>query len=569
MSFTSLSVRARLAGGFGALVVVMLLLAAWSLYALDQSNRSYAHYVHGKATAIEHANQVLDAANARAVSARNLVLIADATERTAEHARVKQAHEAMGQALKELKELVSRDPDAGREMAMVDAIQEVESRYGPVALDIVGLAMADRRDEAITRIDRDCRPLLDALLKAVTTYTDHARDTAQAEAREAEASAALSRQLLLAGCAVGLVLAGVLAFVITRGLVRALGAEPSRLGEVARQVAEGNLAPIADAETAPAGSVMASLGHMQQGLARVVGQVRSASDSIATASQQIATGTSDPSQRTEEQASNLQQTAASMEQMNASVKQHADSAREATQLAASASAVAQQGGDVVQRVVATMGEITASSRQIGEIISVIDGIAFQTNILALNAAVEAARAGEQGRGFAVVASEVRTLAGRSAEAAREIKALIGASVDKVDAGSRLVNEAGATMEEIVRQVGRVTTLIGEMGAATVEQSRGVDQVANAVSQLDDVTQQNAALVEQSAAAADSLQQQARGLAQVVQAFRLGAAPVAGAAAPVASRSAPAMARSMAPAPAPAMAPVAMGRLATADDWQSF
>ncbi|WP_374673142.1 methyl-accepting chemotaxis protein [Ideonella sp.] len=557
MHLHSLSVRARLTAGFGILVVVMLLLAAWSLYALGQSNRSYTHYVNDKARSIELANKVLDAANARAVSARNLVLIADPAQREVEHGRVTQAHAAMGTTLAALKAALALDPDAREDAALVAAIDSVESRYGPVALDIVGLAMADRRDEAVQRIDRDCRPLLEALLAAVQAYTDHATAAARAEADQAQASFELSRQLLLAGCALGLVLAGALAFAITRSLVRALGAEPDRLGEVARQVAEGNLSPIADAQSAPAGSVMASLGHMQQGLAQVVGQVRSASDSIATASQEIATGTSDLSQRTEQQASNLQQTAASMEQMNVSVKQHADSAREATQLATSASAVAQQGGDVVQRVVATMGDISASSRQIAEIITVIDGIAFQTNILALNAAVEAARAGEQGRGFAVVATEVRSLAGRSAEAAREIKALIGTSVDKVEAGAQLVNEAGATMQEIVRQVGRVSALIAEMGTATVEQSRGVDQVANAVSQLDDVTQQNAALVEQSAAAADSLQQQARGLAEVVQSFRLGASgPMDTAARPRA-----AMTRGIAVAtPQPA---------AAAAQWQSF
>jgi methyl-accepting chemotaxis protein len=248
--------------------------------------------------------------------------------------------------------------------------------------------------------------------------------------------------------------------------------------------------------------------------------VRNASESIATGSAQIATGNADLSQRTEEQASNLQQTAASMEQMNATVKNSADTARQASQLATSASSVAEKGGSVVGQVVATMEDITASSKKIADIIGVIDGIAFQTNILALNAAVEAARAGEQGRGFAVVASEVRSLAQRSAGAAKEIKALISASVEKVETGSKLVGDAGSTMTDIVTQVRRVADLMGELSAAAVEQTAGIGQVSTAVGQLDQVTQQNAALVEESAAAADSLKQQAAKLSEVVGVFRL-------------------------------------------------
>jgi methyl-accepting chemotaxis protein len=259
---------------------------------------------------------------------------------------------------------------------------------------------------------------------------------------------------------------------------------------------------------------------MNDSLARFVGLVRNSSDSIATGSAEIATGNQDLSQRTEEQASNLQQTAASMEQMGATVKNNAETAQQANSLANRASAAAAKGGEVVGAVVATMQDIANSSKKIVDIIGVIDGIAFQTNILALNAAVEAARAGEQGRGFAVVASEVRSLAGRSADAAKEIKSLIGASVEKVEVGARQVNEAGASMVEIVAQVQRVTELIAEISSATAEQSTGIGQVGEAVTQLDQVTQQNAALVEESAAAAESLKHQAAALAQVVSVFKL-------------------------------------------------
>src|SRR5881392_671964 len=267
---------------------------------------------------------------------------------------------------------------------------------------------------------------------------------------------------------------------------------------------------------------------MQAALRHMVGQVRTSTDSISNASAEIATGNQDLSARTEQTAANLQQAASSMEQLTGTVRQSADSARQANQLATSAAEVAARGGQLVEEVVSTMDEINASSKKISDIIGVIDGIAFQTNILALNAAVEAARAGEQGRGFAVVAGEVRNLAQRSAEAAKEIKALIGASVDKVESGARLVADAGKTMQEIVGSVQRVTDIIGEITAASSEQSDGIGQVSTSVTQLDQMTQQNAALVEESTAAAESLKEQAVRLAKVVGTFRLDdkAAPAA-------------------------------------------
>jgi methyl-accepting chemotaxis protein len=305
---------------------------------------------------------------------------------------------------------------------------------------------------------------------------------------------------------------------VRRSVWRAVGAEPAEIAAVARTAAEGDLShPIM---TEHPDSVAGSLERMRQHIAGVVDEVRRGVESVSTASREIAQGNQDLSSRTEQQASSLQQTAASMEQMTSSVKLSADNARQANQLAASASEVAQRGGSVVGDVVSTMEQISASSRKIAEIIGVIDGIAFQTNILALNAAVEAARAGEQGRGFAVVAGEVRNLAQRSAQAAREIKVLISESVGKVESGAALVDDAGRTMEEIVTQVRRVTDLIGEITSSTLEQSSGLQQVNQAVTQLDQVTQQNAALVEQSAAAAASLSEQAQRLAESVSVFKL-------------------------------------------------
>jgi methyl-accepting chemotaxis protein len=318
-----------------------------------------------------------------------------------------------------------------------------------------------------------------------------------------------------------MVLGVVVLFAAAFFLLRKIVAPLNMAVDVAQRIAQGDLThKVGSDALRETGQLLLALDAMKESLRNTVGQVRMATDSINTASSEIASGNQDLSSRTEQTASNLEQTAASLEQLTSTVAQSSDAARQANQLAVSASEVAVRGGAVVNQVVTTMDEINHSSKKISDIIGVIDGIAFQTNILALNAAVEAARAGEQGRGFAVVAAEVRNLAQRSAEAAKEIKGLIGTSVDKVDAGSRLVARAGQTMEEIVGSVQRVTDIIGEITAASGEQSDGISQVNTAVSQLDQMTQQNAALVEQSAAAAESLKDQAVRLAQVVQVFRL-------------------------------------------------
>ena len=357
---------------------------------------------------------------------------------------------------------------------------------------------------------------------------------------------------------------------------RRVTSELAQAGRMADDVAQGKLDNVVQSQTADEiGDLIRSMGRMVEQLRSSLRTVREATDHIGNAAQEIAVGNGDLSQRTEQAAGALQQTSSSMDVLTGTVRQTADSARTANQLAASASAVAQRGGEAVSQVVSTMQEINTSSRRIADIIGTIDGIAFQTNILALNAAVEAARAGEQGRGFAVVASEVRSLAQRSAEAAREIKSLIGASVERVEAGTKQVTTAGDTMTEIVASVQRVTDIIGEISAAAGEQSTGISQVNGAVSDLDSMTQQNAALVEESAAAAESLKQQAHLLAEVVGRFQLGEAPASAASQPLRNEARAVIAAVQAkartpsaPAPARVAAPTVASK-APVDEWESF
>ncbi len=368
---------------------------------------------------------------------------------------------------------------------------------------------------AVSRI----RPLSVPVSKALRELKTLQVTEAQREFEEAEAAYATILTASIICMVLGLVAASAFGLLISRSVTRPI----QEAVQLAQAVAAGDLTTRIEVKTTEeTGQLLSALKAMSEGLVGIVGNVRQSSDSIATGSAQIATGNADLSQRTEEQASNLEQTAASMEQLTATVKQNADTAQQASRLAISASDAAAKGGQVVGQVVGTMAQITASSKKISDIIGVIDGIAFQTNILALNAAVEAARAGEQGRGFAVVASEVRSLAQRSANAAKEIKTLISESVEKVEAGSALVGHAGQSMDDIVHQVQRVNDLIAEISSASIEQTQGIGQVGDAVNQLDQVTQQNAALVEESAAAAESLRHQAARLAEVVGVFRLNA-----------------------------------------------
>jgi methyl-accepting chemotaxis protein len=387
-------------------------------------------------------------------------------------------------------------------------------------LPTVAALRANNLEEALRLVKEKIRPLSPPLEHDVSALVKIQTDEAQKLYDAAAARYATIRAISIAAIAGGLLFSGLFGFVLMRSFSRQLGGEPGEAADVARSVAAGDLSVAISLRQGDTMSMMAQLKRMQASLSAVVSGVRQNSQSVATASAQIAQGNMDLSQRTEEQASALEETAASMEQLSSTVKQNADNAKQANQLALNASMVAVQGGEVVEQVVSTMKAINDSSKKIADIIGVIDSIAFQTNILALNAAVEAARAGEQGRGFAVVATEVRSLAGRSAEAAKEIKRLIGASVERVEQGSALVDQAGVTMTEVVGAIKRVTDIMGEISAASAEQSAGVSQVGNAVNQMDQVTQQNAALVEQSAAAAESLKVQALQLVQTVAVFKL-------------------------------------------------
>jgi methyl-accepting chemotaxis protein len=404
-----------------------------------------------------------------------------------------------------------------QERAIYDQLKEKVPAYLELDKKIVEISRAFKKDDAIKEIRGDSLAAIVELDKEVEQLVKINSDGAASAGKNGEAIYDKARIWMVGLMIVMLVLGFALALWIARAVAQPLAFAV----EVARRVAAGDLtADIVVKSKDETGQLMQALKDMNDSLQKIVGEVRSGTDTIATASNQIAAGNLNLSQRTEEQASSLEETAASMEQLTSTVKQNADNASQANQLAVSASEVAIHGGTVVTQVVSTMGAINTSSKKIVDIIGVIDGIAFQTNILALNAAVEAARAGEQGRGFAVVAAEVRNLAQRSAAAAKEIKSLIDDSVEKVGLGSRLVDQAGSTMEEIVASVRRVTDIMGEITAASQEQTSGIEQINQAISQMDQVTQQNAALVEEAAAAAASLQDQAGALEQVVGAFKL-------------------------------------------------
>ncbi len=521
MRHARLKVKTQLGLAFGALVFMVLVVSLLSLRSLGSATENFAGYVQGVEAQSDLASGMRDAVSRRAIAVRNLVLVTDRQESDKEIALVRKADDDVQTDLAALKRAIAQDtsaPDSTRRL--LGDLERIEAVYGPVARDIVRMAVSGEHQSAVTKINNECRPLLAQLTgKAGEFVADAGRRSTLAE-EAAQASLASQRRILIAACIAALALAIASGLFITRRLARSLGAEPAELGLAAQRVAEGDLSPLEDTHALAAGSVMASLAAMQRSLAGMVAQVRNASDSIVTGSTEIATGARDLSMRTEQQASALQQTAATMDELSSTVRHNADNAQQANQLAQGASGVAQQGGEAVSQVVTTMRGINESSRRIADIIGVIDSIAFQTNILALNAAVEAARAGDQGRGFAVVAGEVRSLAQRSANAAREIKMLITDSVTQVEAGSALVERAGRTMEEVVASIRRVTDIVGEISAASSEQSNGVSQVGIAVNQMDDATQQNAALVEESSAAARSLQQQAQDLFDAVSIFKL-------------------------------------------------
>jgi methyl-accepting chemotaxis protein len=518
----NLTVRAKLTWSFGGLALMILLVSGFATKMLSDANSRFDNYINGVNARTLLVAGVQQAVDARAVAARNLVLVSSPEDLAIEKDKVLQAHKDVTERMSKLKSLAQAPDVLDEARRLVAEMDKIEQAYAPVAMGIVDLALNNQREAAITKMNTECRPLLAALAKAAANFAEFTAARSEQLVEESASLYIAQRNILIGVCILvfGLaVLAGVL---ITRSLTRALGAEPADLSRAAGRVADGDLSVSLQVRSGDVSSVMAAMARMQTALIGVVSSVRVGSESVSTASSEIAQGNQDLSSRTESQASALQETAASMEELSSTVKQNADNARQANQLAMSASSVAIQGGEVVAQVVDTMKGINEASRKISDIISVIDGIAFQTNILALNAAVEAARAGEQGRGFAVVATEVRSLAGRSADAAKEIKVLISNSVERVEQGTALVDRAGTTMTEVVSSIRRVTDLMGEISAASHEQSQGVSQVGEAVTQMDQVTQQNAALVEEMAAAASSLRSQAQELVSTVAVFKLGA-----------------------------------------------
>ena len=513
----SMSVKRQLSIAFAVMAALVLLVSLVAMRAIGNTNDSFTSYNEKVTVQSTLANQLSEAVNARAVAARNLVLVNTTRDLEQEKLAVTKAHEATQSLLQQLRQSaqVHGDPE-GR----VQRIAEIEGRYGPVALDIVAKALAGERQIAIQKMNDECRPLLAALMGALQKYVEANTALGTHTIEMAAQSYATTRLQMGAASVVAIAAALFLGWLITRSIIGALGAEPQVAQRLVRAVAQGNLTTEIRLRQGDTTSLMATLQGMQESLASVVANVRQNAQGVARASADIEHGNADLNARTESQASSLEETAASMEELGSTVRQNADNALSANQLAMAASQVAMQGGSVVGQVVDTMKGINDSSQRIADIIGVIDSIAFQTNILALNAAVEAARAGEQGRGFAVVAGEVRTLAQRSAEAAKEIKELISASVEQTERGSALVDQAGSTMQEVVSAIRRVTDIMGEISAASKEQSAGVEQVGEAIMHMDQATQQNAAMVQESANGARELRERAGELVKAVQVFQL-------------------------------------------------
>ena len=585
MNLSKMKVGMRLGLGFALVLVLLVAVTVVGVLRMAQIQDRLDHVVSinnvSSRAVIEMRNNVHD----RLASLRVLTLMTDATEMEPELKKFKEQTALYTAAQDKVGKIFAAE-GTDAEKALLAEIKGHEAAAMPAIAKASELYLANDAMSATRVMIKEVRPVqkkwTDALDKLVAM-----EDKQSAESQEEAASAFVSARNFMIAMLIAAVAMGVAAaWVITRGLIKQLGGEPDYTTRIAGSIAHGNLAIAIDTRTAEKGSLLAEMNGMRNSLVDIVGQVRRGTETIGTASREIAAGNIDLSSRTELQASSLEKTASAMETLTTTVRQNAEHAREANQLAASASDVARKGGDVVSQVVGTMGEINSSASKIADIIGVIDGIAFQTNILALNAAVEAARAGEQGRGFAVVASEVRNLAQRSAAAAKEIKTLIGDSVEKVERGSKLVGQAGVTMDEVVASVKRVTDIMGEIANASAEQSAGIEQVNMSIIEMDSMTQQNAALVEEAAAAAQSLQDQAAELSRVVSIFKLVegeehslepvvAAPVAQAAKPAttlpavrtpAARPArPALKKPAAAAAKPTKAPVAAG----SDEWEEF
>ena len=568
MSLTQYKIGTRLGIGFAVVLGLLVAVLLVGLYSMAQLSERTHDIVADKNVKMAAANTMSDNVRNITLAITSVVVAPSEALVQAELAKIGEARKKYGAAKETLQKKISTD----KETALMAELDAALKSGAPLNNKVIELRNAGQTDEAIAFLTQQAAPSLKRVLGALDSLVAYEGEQAAQAALDAETLSTSARASMITLGSVAVLLGAFVAWIITRSITRPINAAVS----VAETVASGDLSShIVVNSGDETGRLLGALKAMNDSLLGVVAQVRHGTDAIATASSEIAAGNLDLSSRTEEQASSLEETASSMEELTSTVKQNADNARQANQLAKSASEVAVRGGSIVSQVVETMGTINESSRKIVDIIGVIDGIAFQTNILALNAAVEAARAGEQGRGFAVVATEVRNLAHRSASAAKEIKELIAASVANVDTGSRLVNEAGQTMGDIVDSIVRVTDIMGEITSATHEQTIGIEQINMAIAQMDEVTQQNAALVEEAAAASQSMQEQAGELAHVVGFFKTGnhVASVSKLSPARAAAPAPAIARPAArPAPARkavAAAPARRGNAAAESEWEEF
>ncbi|WP_038909309.1 methyl-accepting chemotaxis protein [Dickeya oryzae] len=512
--FKDIKLGSMLGIGFTMVIVIGFLVAIYGQLQLRQLGTDIQTLSKKRITNLLLIQEYKDNLNIAARVIRNIVLLSEPQQMALE----KQRLDNMAPRNNEIIATLHNVANTPEQKAMIAQLDQYRPIYEEALRKALEKGLANKDDEARELIITDVRRAQDSLFKIIDTMLAYQKNATTVTADNSQ-SQAVNAGVIMLSLAVLITLVGsLIAWSITRRIKGQLGGEPAYASHIAQQVAQGDLSVDVMLKTDDQHSLLAAMRTMRDSLSHIVSQVRQSSESIATGSQQIAMGNTDLSSRTEEQAASLQQTAASMEQISQTIRQNGETVREAAQLAAHASDTAAKGSDVVGNVIRTMDGISASSRKIGDIISVIDSIAFQTNILALNAAVEAARAGEQGRGFAVVAGEVRSLAQRSASAAQEIKELITESMEQVESGAQLVGSAGTTMDDIVTQAHRVAQLIKEIGVTTTEQESGISQINQAVNQLDQVTQQNAALVEESASAAESLSDQARHLVQLMNVF---------------------------------------------------
>ncbi|RZT11460.1 methyl-accepting chemotaxis protein [Duganella sp. CF402] len=520
MKLNNLKVGVRLGLGFGAVLLMLAITIALSIYSQAELADNTNEIVTVTYPKVQQAQQIMNHNNKIARSLRNALLIRDDAKAARELATIMEKRKENDASMKKLDEMVQ----SGKGQELFNAVQAARTPFNASLDEVMRLRREGDIDGAVNEMLGKMRALQLAYMDAIDALIAHQSENMERARAEAEATYHQSRNVALGLGMLSIALGAVLAWLISRQLLSQLGGEPGEVAAIARQIAGGDLAAPIALRQGDQRSLLFAIQGMRDSLAEIVGQVRSGADSIVTAATEIASGNMDLSSRTEQQAGSLEETASSMEELTATVKQNTENTRQANTLAQNASQIAVEGGAVVANVVETMEAINESAKKIVDIIGVIDGIAFQTNILALNAAVEAARAGEQGRGFAVVATEVRTLAQRSAEAAKEIKKLIDDSVGKVGAGTQLVGEAGATMERIVAAVQSVTAIMSEISTANHEQEAGIEQINHAIAEMDTVTQQNAALVEEAAAAAEAQQDQAQHLVQLVGVFKLASGP---------------------------------------------